>query len=104
MQALTDSTTHRPGDQLASPTDRTASNLVSSWARGRRRITPWAYPHLRALGAMRLAIGIFLTVLGALLLAHGHDGWAAIPLAGAALHFSIGGLDLAAAGTASSRA
>ncbi|HUC22636.1 MAG TPA: hypothetical protein VMA73_08010 [Streptosporangiaceae bacterium] len=104
MQALTDNTTGWPGDQMAGPTHRPASNLASSWARGRRRITPWAYPHLRALGATRLAIGLFLTVLGALLLAHGHDGWAAIPLAGAALHFSIGGLDMSAAGIASSRA
>ena len=104
MQALTDNTTPRPREQVAGPTHRPASNLASSWARGRRRITPWAYPHLRALGATRLAIGIFLTVLGALLIAHGHAGWAAIPLAGAALHFSIGGLDMSAAGTASARA
>jgi hypothetical protein len=87
MYALKDSTTaHRP-----------ASNLVASWARGRRQITPWAYPRLRALGAIRLAVGIFLTVLGAVLVSHGHDGWAAVPFAGAALNCVIGSLDTAAA-------
>jgi hypothetical protein len=96
MQALTDNTTQR----TAGPAHRPASNLASSWAQGRRRMTPWAYPHLRALGATRLAIGIFLTGLGALLISQGHDGWAAIPLAGAVLHFSIGGLDMTAARTA----
>jgi len=104
MQALTDNTTGWTGDQVAGPTRRPAGNLVSSWARGRRRITPWAYPYLRALGATRLAIGIFLAGVGALLLSHGHDGWAAIPFAGAALHFSIGYLDTAAARTAPPRA
>ena len=104
MPALTDNTTGWTGDQVAGPTHRPASNLASNWARGRRRITPWAYPHLRALGATRLAIGIFLAGIGALLLSHGHDGWAAIPLAGAALHFSIGGLDMSGARTASPRA
>jgi len=87
MYALKDHTTaHRPD-----------SNLVAAWARGRRRNTPWAYPRLRALGAMRLTIAVFLTVVGAVLLSQGHDGWAAIPFAGAALHFAIGSLDTAAA-------
>jgi hypothetical protein len=104
MQVLTDNTTLRASDQVAGQTHRPASNLVRSWARGRSRITPWAYPYLRALGVTRLAIGVFLTVLGALVLVHGDDVWAAIPLAGAALHFSIGGLDLTAARTALPRA
>jgi hypothetical protein len=87
MYALKDNTTaHRP-----------ASNLVAAWARGRRQITPWAYPRLRALGAIRLAVGIFLTVLGAVLVSHGHDGWAAVPFAAAPLLFAIGALDTAAA-------
>jgi hypothetical protein len=93
MYALNDNTTaHRP-----------ASNLVAIWARGRRQNTPWAYPHLRALGALRLTIGIFLAGVGAMLLAHGHDGWAAIPFAGAALHFLIGSLDTTAARYAAPR-
>jgi len=93
MYALKDSTTaHRP-----------ASKLVASWARGRRQITPWAYPRLRALGAIRLAVGIFLTVLGALMVSDGHDGLAAIPFAGAALLLAIGALDTAAARYASPR-
>jgi hypothetical protein len=104
MQALTDNTTGRTGDQVAGPAHRPAGNLVSSWARGRRRITPWAYPYLRALGVTRLAVGVFLAGVGALLLSHGHDGWAAIPFAGAALLFLIGSLDTAAARTAPPRA
>jgi hypothetical protein len=88
MYALKDNATAHPP----------ASNLATAWARGRRQNTPWAYPHLRALGALRLTIGLFLTGVGAVLIAHGHDGWAAIPFAGAALHFAIGGLDTTAAG------
>jgi hypothetical protein len=87
MYALKDNTTAHPP----------ASNLIAIWARGRRKNTPWAYPHLRALGALRLAIGIFLTGVGAVLLSQGHDAWAAVPFAGAALHFLIGSLDTTAA-------
>jgi hypothetical protein len=93
MYALKDSTAAHPP----------ASNLVAAWARGRRQVTPWAYPRLRALGAIRLAVGIFLTVLGALLISHGHDGWAAVPFAGAALNLAIGSLDTTAARYAAPR-
>lgn len=103
MHALKDSITPRQHEQVADPVDRPATNLVSVWARGRRRITPWAYPHLRALGAVRLTIGVFLVVVSALFLSRGYAGWAAIPLAGAALHFSIGGLDMTAAHAAHPR-
>lgn len=103
MHGLKDNATPWQGEQAADATRRPASNLVSGWAQGRRRMTPWAYPHLRGLGVMRLAIGAFLLVVGALLIAHGHSGWAAVPLAGAALHFSIGGLDTAAARSALAR-
>jgi hypothetical protein len=89
---------------VAGPTHPPASNLVRIWAQGRRRITPWVYPYLRALAAVRLAAGLFLAGLGALFLAHGHDGWAALVLAAAALHFSIGYLDITVAGTAPPRA
>jgi len=93
MFALKDSTTAHPP----------ASNLATAWARGRRQHTPWAYPHLRALGALRLTIGLFLAGVGAVLIAHGHDGWAAVPFAGAALHFAIGSLDMTAACSAAPR-
>jgi hypothetical protein len=103
MHALKDSIAPRQCEQVIGPTHRPPSNLVSIWARGRRQITPWAYPHLRALAATRLAVGAFLVVLGALLLSHGHSGWAVIPLAGAALNLSIGGLDMTAAHSAPPR-
>jgi hypothetical protein len=90
---------HAPNDST-DPTRPPASNLVASWARGRRQITPWAYPRLRALAAVRFTVGIFLVGLGAVLLAYGHDGWAALPLAGAALNLSIASLDAAAARSA----
>ena len=103
MYALKDNTTPWRDEQMADPTHQPASNLVSIWARGRRQLTPWAYPHLRALAAVRLAVGLFLTGLGAVFLAHGDYGWAAIPLAGAALHFAIGYLDITVARSARSR-
>jgi len=80
------------------------STLVSSWARGRNRITPWAYPRLRALAAVRFTVGTFLVILGAVMLSGGLGGWAALPLAGAALNLSIAYLDSAAARSAAHRA
>jgi hypothetical protein len=80
------------------------STLVSRWVRARSRITPWAYPRLRALAAVRLAVGTFLVILGAVMLANGLGGLAAIPLAGAALNLSIAYLDNAAARSAAHRA
>jgi hypothetical protein len=73
---------------------RHARSLVSIWAQGRQRFTPWAYPRLRALATMRFAIGIFLVGASALVLSVGHSRWAALPLAGAVLHFSIAYLDI----------
>lgn len=90
------------------PVDTTSvppvSALVSRWARGRSRLTPWAYPRLRALAVVRLTVGTFLIVLGAVMLSNGLGGWAAIPLAGAALNLSIAYLDAAAARSAAHRA
>jgi hypothetical protein len=100
MQALKDNTAP---ELVADRTDPPARNLVSIWAQGRRRITPWAYQHMRALGAVRLAVGAFLVVLGTLLATHGQPGWAAIPLAGAVLNLAIGGMDTTAAFNASRR-
>ena len=94
MHALNDNATPSRSEQVADPTHPPASNLVSIWARGRRQITPWAYPRLRALAAVRFAVGIFLTGLGALMLFHGYYGWAALLLAGAGLNFSIACLDI----------
>jgi hypothetical protein len=103
MLAPTDITTASPSEQAANPAHPPASNLVTIWARGRRRITPWAYPHLRALAAVRFAVSIFLVGLGALMLSYGHSGYAAVPLAGAALVFSIACLDITAARSAPPR-
>jgi hypothetical protein len=80
------------------------SSLASRWARGRSRITPWAYPRMRALATVRLAVGTFLTILGAVMLAKGLGWVAAIPLAGAALNLSIAYLDSAAARSAAHQA
>ncbi|HUB38534.1 MAG TPA: hypothetical protein VMA72_06765 [Streptosporangiaceae bacterium] len=101
MQALTDNTT--PGEQLTGQAHPAASNLASSWAHGRRRITPWAYPYLSALSAVRITVGLFLLGLGALFLSLSHDGYAAVVLVGAALCLSIGFLDGAAARSAHPR-
>jgi hypothetical protein len=100
MHAPNDNTTPSRFEQAVDPTHPPARNLVAIWARGRRQITPWAYPRLRALAAIRFTVGIFLVGLGALTLSHGHDGWAAIQLAGAALLFSIAYLDITVARSA----
>jgi hypothetical protein len=81
-----------------------ASALVTRWTQARSRITPWAYPRLRALAAVRLTVGTFLVILGAVMLANGLGGLAAIPLAGAVLNLSIAYLDSAAARAAAHRA
>jgi hypothetical protein len=93
MYALKDSTTAH------SPT----SKLVATWARGRRQITPWAFPRLLFLAVTRLTIGIFLVGVGAVLVARGHDGWGAVPFAGAALLLAIGSLDMAVVRSAAPR-
>jgi hypothetical protein len=81
-----------------------ASTLVNRWARGRSRMTPWAYPRLRALAAVRLSVGAFLVILSTVMLANGLGWVAAIPLAGAALNLSIAYLDSAAARSAARQA
>ncbi len=103
MHAPTDTTTPSRSEQVTDPTHPPASNLISIWARGRRQITPWAYPRLRALAAIRFIVGIFLVGVGAVLLSHGHSGLAAVPLAGAALLFSIAYLDFTVARSAPPR-
>jgi hypothetical protein len=100
MHTPTDNTTASGSEQGTEPTKPPARNLVSIWAQGRRRFTPWAYPRLRALAVARLVIGIFVAGVGAVLDSRGHYGWAAIPLAGAVLLFSIAYLDNAAARSA----
>jgi hypothetical protein len=104
MHASTDNTTASRSGQTPDPTHPSASNLVAIWARGRRQFTPWAYPRLRALAAVRFTAGLFLVGLGAVMLSHGYRGWAAVvPLAGAALLFSIASLDFTVARSASHR-
>ena len=97
MHAPHDNTTASRFDQVADPTHSSAGKLVRIWARGRRQITPWAYPRLRALAAVRFAVGIFLVGLSALMLSRGYSGWVALPLAGAALNLSIAYLDITVA-------
>ena len=58
---------------------------------------------LRAVAGVRLAVGIFLTVLGALMLSRGAYGLAALPLAFAAVHFVWGSWQLALARSAAPR-
>jgi hypothetical protein len=103
MYTPTDTTTPPRSEQVASRTHPSASKLVSAWARGRRQYTPWAPPRLRLLAAVRFTVGIFLVGLATVMISHGYDGVAAVPLAGAALLFSIAGLDFAAARSASPR-
>jgi hypothetical protein len=91
----TTTTTSSRSEQAAGRTHPPAGNLIAMWARVRRQVTPWAYPHLRALAAMRFGIGLFLVGVGAMLVASGHAELAAVPLAGAALHFSLASLDFA---------
>jgi hypothetical protein len=97
MRAPYDTTTPSRSEQVADPTRPPARNVASIWARGRRQITPWAYPRLRALAAVRFAVGIFLVGLSALMLSRGNSGWVALPLAGAALNLSIAYLDITVA-------
>jgi hypothetical protein len=68
-----------------------------------RLITPWAHRHLRTVAGVRFAAGIFLAGLGALLLARGAYGLAALPLAAAAVHFAWGSWQLTIARSAAAR-
>ncbi len=63
-------------------------------------ISPWAYGHLRTVAGVRFAVGIFLTGVGALLLSRDAYAWSALPLAAAAVHFSLGYWQLAIARSA----
>jgi hypothetical protein len=92
MRASADTITSAPSGQ-----PHPSVGIIGRWVRGRRQLTPWAYPWLRALAAVRFTVGLFLTVLGALMISWGHDGWAVFILAAAAVHFSIASLDITAA-------
>jgi hypothetical protein len=104
MFAPNHNTTAWQSEQATDSTHSPARNLASIWGQGRRQITPWASPRLRGLAALRFAIGFFLVGLGAVMISYGHPGLAAIPLAGAALNFSIASLDITAARSAPPRA
>jgi hypothetical protein len=54
----------------------------------------WSPRRLRAVAAVRFAVGIFLTGLGAVMVSRGAYGLAVIPLAGAAVHFTWGSWQL----------
>lgn len=50
----------------------------------------WGYRHARVIAPLRIAIGIWLLVLTAILYGSGHGGWwAALLLPCAALHFYL---------------
>jgi hypothetical protein len=103
MNATTHNTATSLSEQLTDTAQRPTSKLVSAWAQGRRNYTPWAYPRLRAFAAVRFAAGIFVVVVGAVMLSLGYDGLAAVPLAGAVVLFTIASLDLSAARSAAPR-
>lgn len=98
MNATADNTTTSSSARAA---HRSASKLVSGWSQFRQTATPWAYPRLRVLAAIRFAVGLFLVGTGVVLIARGHDGWGAIPLAGAVMVAAIASLDMSAARVAS---
>jgi hypothetical protein len=103
MHATADNTTTSQSRPASNPTHPPASKLVSTWTEGRRRYTPWAYPRLRAFAVTRLAVAVFLVGLTAVFFGYGHDGWAVIPLVGAAVVGAIGSLDMSAARLVSRR-
>jgi hypothetical protein len=94
MQALTP-TTSSPADSV--PSHAFAGGLAGGWARLRYDRSPWSYQHAGSLAALRIVIGVFLVGVGAALTAHGYAAVAALPFAGAILHFVIGSLDVAVA-------
>jgi hypothetical protein len=54
----------------------------------------WSSRRLRTVAGARFAVGIFLVGVGAVLISHAQAGLAAVPLAGAALHFVWGSWQL----------
>ncbi|HTX84717.1 MAG TPA: hypothetical protein VME44_21215 [Streptosporangiaceae bacterium] len=68
----------------------------------RRVISPWAFDHLRLSAAIRFAVTAFLVTLAAFLFAFGRGGWAALPLAGAAVNLAWGYWELTIARSAAS--
>jgi hypothetical protein len=84
-------------EPVAASSQPSAGSFVTGWARSRYRLSPWAYRHARSIGVVRLVIGVFLIGVGAMLVSRGYAPVAALPFAGAVLHFVIGGLDVAAA-------
>ena len=69
-----------------------------------RLIAPWEYRHLRAFGAMRIAVGSVAAAAGVICLSYGVYGWAAFFLAIGALNLAGGSWFLASAGSVAARA
>ncbi len=78
-------------------------NTTPSRTGMRRVFPPWEYRHLRAWAGARIAGGIVLAGLGALMLAYGSYGWAALWLVLAALAFAGGYWELTIARSAPAR-
>jgi len=66
-------------------------------------ISPWAFRHLRLCAGIRFGVTVFLVALGAVFFAVGHAGYAALPLAGAAVNLAWGYWQLTIARSATSR-
>jgi hypothetical protein len=65
-------------------------------------VPSWEYRHLRVWAGVRFAVGIWLVLLGSILLAYGYR-WGALLLVPAALLFWVGYLDVTVARSAPSR-
>lgn len=102
MSASHDTTTSTPLNGLAST--RALGFLGIASPGFRRMISPWAYQHMRSLAAVHFTVSVLLLGIFVALLSQGFDGWAVLPLVGAALNFSFGRVDLALARSASRRA
>ena len=84
---------------MNAPNDNTTPSRTGM----RRVLPPWEFRHLHAWAAARIAAGIVLVGLAALMLAYGSAGWAAFWLVLAALAFAGGYWELTIARSAPPR-
>jgi hypothetical protein len=85
---------------MSTLTHDTTTTTTPSRSGTRRVITPSKGRTLRIVAGVRFAVGIFLAVLGALLVSHGAGGLAALPLAFSVVHFAWGSWQLTIARSA----
>jgi hypothetical protein len=84
--------------------DTTTSTQALGSPDFRRMLSPWAYKHARGLAAVHFTVAVFLLGVFVMLIARSLDGWATLPVLGAALNFAIGRAYRTAARSATSRA